>query len=136
MKINIKATNTTLTPAISDYIEKKMGMLDKFFVGSEDALINIEVGKTTRHHKSGEIFKAEIHINSRGEDYYAVAEMDDLYAAIDGVKDLIQHELTSKRKRAARLFRKGGAKIKNLLKGAYDVGGASWKRIKNFRNRE
>ncbi len=115
MIINKKATNISFTPAISEYIEKKINTLEKFFGGGE-VLVNIEVGRTTKHHKSGDVFRAEIHINTRGEEYYAVAEKDDLYAAIDEVKDEIIHELTSRRKKAMRLFRRGGAKIKNLLK--------------------
>ena len=116
MKLNIKATGIALTTPISEYIEKKINMLDKFFRG-EEALVNIEVGRTTRHHKSGDIFRAEIRVNVSGEEYYAVAETEDLYASIDKVKDEIIRELTSQRKRAKRLFRKGAAKIKNLLKG-------------------
>ena len=118
MKINIKATGISLTSPISEYINKKVDMLEKFF-GEEEVLVNIEVGRTTKHHKSGDIFRAEIHINTGDEEYYAVAEKDDLYAAIDEVKDEIVHELTSKRKKAIRLFRRGGAKIKNLLKGYF-----------------
>jgi putative sigma-54 modulation protein len=116
MKINIKATNTTLTPAISEYIEKKLDTLNKFF-REEDCLVNVEVGKTTQHHKSGDIFKAEVRVNSNGEEYYANVETEDLYAAIDKVKDEITRELTSKRKKTLRLFRKGSAKVKNILKG-------------------
>ncbi len=116
MKTNIKTTNITLTPAISDYIAKKISALDKFYKDEEDIVANVEVGRTTRHHRSGDIFRAEIHINSRGNDYYASSEKDDLYAAIDKVKDDIVYELTSTRKRALRLIRKGGASIKNLLR--------------------
>ena len=116
MKINIKATGTTLTPPITDYINKKVGMLDKFFEGKE-VLVNVEVGRTTKHHKSGDIFRAEIHINYNSQEYYAVSETGDLYAAIDEVKDEIVHELTSKRRKSLHLLRRGGAQIKNLLKG-------------------
>ena len=116
MKINKKATNISFTPAISDYIEKKLAMLDKFFRDRGDVLVNIEVGKTTQHHKSGEIFRAEIQILADKETYYAVAETEDLYASIDKVKDEIVRELTSNRKKLLRLFRKGGAKIKTLLR--------------------
>lgn len=115
MKINTKATSISLTLSISEYINKKVEMLEKFFTG-EEVLVNVEVGRTTKHHKSGDIFRAEIRINTGGENYYAVSEKDDLYAAIDEVKDEIVHELTSKRKKTMRLFRRGGAKIKNLLK--------------------
>ncbi len=116
MILNTKATGISLTPSITDYIWKKVNILEKFF-RSEEILANIEVGRTTRHHKSGDIFRAEIHITADGEEYYAVAEKNDLYAAIDEVKDEIVHELTSKRKKALHLFRRGGAKIKNLLRG-------------------
>ena len=117
MNINTKATNLSITPAIGEYVEKKVEMLEKFFRGVEGVLVNVEVARTTRHHKSGDIFKAEIHINANGEEYYATAETEDLYASIDKVKDEIIHELTSKRKKTLRLFRKGGTKIKNMLKG-------------------
>lgn len=136
MNINTKATNIIITPSVSEYIEKKIVMLEKFFRGIEGVLVNVEVGKTTRHHKSGDIFKAEIHIIAAGEEYYAVTETEDLYAAIDQVKDAIVHELTSKRKKTLRLFRKGGAKIKNLIKGIGEVGGRGWKRIKNIRGKK
>lgn len=131
MKINIKATDFSLTPSISEYIEKKIDMLEKFFRGTDEVLVSVEVGRTTKHHKSGDIFRAEIHISAGGEEYYAVVEKDDLYAAIDEVKDEIVHELTSRRKKALRLFRRGGAKIKNLLKGIVDIGDKSWKRLRN-----
>lgn len=135
IKINTKATNLEITPAIADYVEKKIHILEKFFRGADEVLINIEIGKTTRHHKSGEFFKAEIHLTSNGEEYYAVAETEDLYASIDKVKDDIVRELTSKRKRAMRLVRKGGANLKNILRGIVDIRDRSWKRIKNFRKK-
>lgn len=116
MKTNIKATGIFLTPAISEYINKKVLMLQKFFSQEKEVLVSVEVGKTTKHHKSGDFFRAEIKIVAAGEDYYAVVEKDDLYAAIDEVKDEIVRELTSKRKKALRLFRRGSAKIKNLLR--------------------
>ncbi|OGZ28852.1 MAG: ribosomal subunit interface protein [Candidatus Nealsonbacteria bacterium RIFOXYD1_FULL_39_11] len=117
MKINTKATGISLTPAITEYIEKKINMLDKFFRSADEVLVNVEVGRTTKHHKSGDIFRAEIHITANGQEYYSVAETEDLYAAIDEVKDEIVYKLSSKRKKAIHLFRRGGAQIKNLLKG-------------------
>jgi putative sigma-54 modulation protein len=130
MKINIKATGITLTPSISEYIEKKINMLDKFF-REEETLINIEVGRTTKHHKSGEIFRAEIRITAVGQEYYAVSETEDLYAAIDEVKDNIVQELTSRKRKTVHLFRRGGAQIKNLMKGIIDIGDRSWRRFRN-----
>jgi putative sigma-54 modulation protein len=130
MNINTKATGITITPSISEYVEKKVGMLEKFFRGAGDVLVNVEVGKTTKHHKSGSVFRAEIQIMAQGQDYYASVEKDDLYAAIDEVKDEIIRELTSRKKKTLRLFRRGGAQIKSLIKGLRDAGGRGWKRIR------
>lgn len=117
LKINTKATNFSLTPAIEDYVVKKVEALEKFIKNTEGVLVNVEVGKTTRHHRQGDVFKAEIHIFLPGEEFYATVEKDDLYAAVDEVKDEVVRELTSKRKKALRLFRKGGQRIKEFLKG-------------------
>jgi putative sigma-54 modulation protein len=135
MKINTKATNISLTPAISDYVEKKISLLEKFFKNPSEVLINVEVGKTTKHHKSGNVFLAEIHIVADGEEYYATTETEDLYAAIDLVKDDIAREMTSRRKKAIRMLRRGGAHLKNILRGIVDIRDRSWKRIKNFRKK-
>lgn len=116
MKINTKATGISLTPSISEYVEKKVNMLEKFFRATDEVLVNVEVGKSTRHHKSGDVFRAEIKVSAAGENYYAVVETEDLYAAIDEVKDEIVSELTSRRKRAMRLFKKGAQKLKKLFR--------------------
>lgn len=131
MNIHIKATNISLTPAISDHIDKKVKMLEKFFSDLPDTLVNIEVGRTTRHHKSGDIFRAEMHVSANGEEYYAEVESDDLYASIDQVKDEIAYSLTSKRKKAIRMIRRGGAHIKNMMKGFIERGGERWRKFRN-----
>lgn len=121
MQIQIKATGIELTGAIKDYAEKKVLSLEKFFRGSDpdSVLVQIEVAKTTTHHKSGDIFKAEVSIRAEGESYYAVAEKEDLYSAIDIVKDEITREVVSAKKKKETLFRRGGARIKEILKSNF-----------------
>ena len=116
IKVQIKATEIALTPAIKDYAEKKILALEKFFVGAGEVLAQIEVGKTTQHHKSGNVFRAEVSIRAGGQNYYAVSEKDDLYAAIDEVKDEVAQEVISSKSKKETLFRRGGAKIKELIK--------------------
>ena len=98
MKITIKATNLELTPAIQEYAEKKVGTLEKFFrANSETILAAIELGVTTNHHKSGDIFRAELNLSdsASSEQFYAEAEKDDMYAAIDEMKDKAERECLS-----------------------------------------
>ena len=121
MRVQLKASLIELTPAIEEYATKRIASLDKYF-SEEDpdtVMVNIELGKTTRHHKSGEVFKAEVFLRVPGKEYYASSEQEDLYAAIDDVKDDIAREITSWKERSKTLFRKGGARVKNLIKKLY-----------------
>ncbi len=127
---NIKASQMELTPAIADYVNKRVGMLEKI-VSPDDtsAYASVEVGKSTKHHSQGDYFFAEINVHIAGKDFRAVAEKDDLYAAIDEVKDEIIREITGYKNKRRTLVRRGGAVIKNVLKGIGGIGG----RIKSFR---
>lgn len=117
MKHTIKATGFELTPAIADYVEKKIASLDRFEKVVDTARADVEVGKTSRHHKQGDIFRAEINFFNNGEQFYAVAEKEDIYIAIDHAKDEIIREITSEKDKSMRLYRKGAAKVKAMLKG-------------------
>jgi putative sigma-54 modulation protein len=133
MNINIKATGIELTPAIYDYAEKKVSSIKKYLgKDSEKVVISVEVGKITQHHKSGEVFRAEVHITGAGHDVYAASEEEDLYASIDKVKDEITRELVSKKEKSFTMAKKGGQAIKNMMKGLYE--GAGRLKFKGFRN--
>lgn len=119
MNINIKTTALSLTPAISEYVEKRLDSVEKFFQDDSTAQFDIELAKTTSHHKKGDIFRAEVHIIAKGINTYASAEKEDLYSAIDAVRDEILREVKSSNERQRSLVRRGGAKIKNIIKGLW-----------------
>ncbi|MDQ3089645.1 MAG: ribosome-associated translation inhibitor RaiA [bacterium] len=116
MNINIKATGIELTPSIREYLEKKIFAIEKFIDKDADVNVLAEVAKTTNHHKAGDIFKAEIKIIGGGFDKYAVSEKDDLYAAIDLVKDEIIHELKHEKGKNMKIARRQQSAIKDILK--------------------
>lgn len=131
MKINtIKATNTDLTPAIAEYVQKKLSSLEKVVdKNDESAVVSVEVGVKTKHHQQGDIFFAEINLHVAGGDFYAVAEESDLYSAIDAVKDEIISEVNSYRSRRRKLLRRGQALVKDVMRGF----GEQFGKIKRFR---
>ena len=104
---------------MEDYVSKKISSLSKFLKGQEEVLAEVELAKTTGHHKSGEIFKAEINVTYMGQQFYVVAEKDDLYAAVDEARDEIERSIVSKRKKYLTVFRRGAGKIKNLIRRFY-----------------
>ncbi len=118
MKINIKTTNIELTEALSDYVDQKMGQMEKFIEPNDDSVLcDVEIGTTTKHHQSGKIFRAEINLRVSGKNFRAVSEKEDLYVAINDAKEeIIETIKTSKTKQRTRL-RRGSEKIKKILKG-------------------
>ena len=118
MHINVKATNTTLTPAISDYIEKRLNSLEHFIDADPGSVMcDVEVGKTTRHHHSGDVFRAEFNLNIAGKYFRAVAEEGTLYSAIDVAHAELQSELQRNKRKGHDLMKRGGAVLKALMRG-------------------
>lgn len=118
MKINIKATGIDLTPSIQEYVEKRIETIEKFVnEESSEALAEVEVGLPSRHHKSGNIFYAEINLSVDGKLLTATATKDDLYAAIDEMRDTIERECISHKNRKKTLEKKGDSIIKKIMRG-------------------
>lgn len=118
INLNIKATNIELTPAIKSYVEEKIAMLEKF-VNPDDtsAHADVEVGKTTDHHQSGDdLFRAEINIHIAGSNLRAVAKEGDLYAAIDVAKDETARRLRKTKEKKTDTTRRGAAQFKSMLR--------------------
>jgi|SRR3989344_4635864 len=134
MKTNIKATNIHLTPEMSDYLQKKIDMLDKLIDPADTSVsCNVEVGKTTNHHKTGDVFRTEINLMKDGKYFRAVAEEGTLNASIDEAKDEVMSEIISHKTKRQTLLRRGGATIKNILKGIGSV--RPWSRAWRRRNK-
>jgi len=117
MNINIKTTDIALTPAIADYTNRRLEKIAHLLANDTTVQCDVELAKTTSHHFKGEIFKAEIHIVGAGRNCYASAEKEDLYAAIDIVQEEMVRELNSDKKKRTSLIRRGGARIKNMIRG-------------------
>lgn len=116
MNISIKASNIELTPALKDYAEKRMSSITKFTEGDADILVDI--GKTTAHHKGGEIFQASVNVTTPlGKQYHAVTQKADLYEAIDDIRSEVVREITSAKGKRDTLFVRGARSIKKMLRG-------------------
>ena len=142
MRLNLKGTNTELTPDIREYLDKRLVSLSKLIDLEDPAvLLDVELGRTTRHHQTGDVFRAEINIHRGSETFRAVAETESLTAAIDLMRDEIAGELTSGKGKKQSLLRRGGLMAKQLLRMGTDgfdewVGAPTkrgFTRLKSFR---
>lgn len=117
MKINIKGTGIELTPAITEYVEKKLSVVSKYMAENDSLVAQVEVGKNSQHHKSGDVFRAEAHLIGGGIDLYAFSEQPDLYAAIDMLKDELSHKLNHLKGKRQTLMKRGGQAVKDMMRG-------------------
>ena len=118
MIVNIKATGTTLTASLRSYIEKKLAPIGKLVKGDEDsAVVQVEIGRSTKHHKKGDVYYAEINVRLGKTKLRAEKNEEDIYAAIDGAKDEILRELKSYKSKTEAKQKAGGRKVKGMLKG-------------------
>ena len=107
MNIIIKSKNCDLTPSFKEYIEQKIGSLEKYstmFKENKDSgpakekakvEIMVEVGKITLHHKKGDLFEAECHIIFPGKTLTARASSEDLKKSVNMVRKELQRQITS-----------------------------------------
>src|SRR3989344_6933669 len=95
MKIIIKATDLDLTAPLKVYIEDKMGDLDKYLqsLNNDSIQTRIEVARSSRRHKHGEVYHVDANLDLPGEVLRAEEDSDDVRAAIDAVKDKLKREI-------------------------------------------
>ncbi|MDB5204107.1 MAG: Ribosomal subunit interface protein [Candidatus Taylorbacteria bacterium] len=116
IKRHIKSNGLEMTDAVKDYLEKKITGIEKFVKKAEDAIARVELGQTTKHHKKGNIFRAEINLEYGDHKFRAEATTDDLYKSIDAVKEEIVAEITKANKKGRVMLKKGKQKIKAIIK--------------------
>jgi len=119
MNINIKTTNVMSSDAITEYVHKRLEKIGKIVGNDPAAQCDVELARTTGHHNKGDIFKAEIHIVGASKNLYASSEKEDLYMAIDDVQNDILRELTAHKEKQISLVRRGGARVKGIMKGLW-----------------
>jgi len=115
--INIKATNIELNNTITRYINNRLSVIIKKFAKDEEVSCFVEVGKTTNHHKKGDIYMAGIKMSFGGNNFFTVSEKKDLYLAIDDAKEEITRKIARTKDRKQTLFKRGASSIKKMVKG-------------------
>ncbi|HRH31886.1 MAG TPA: ribosome-associated translation inhibitor RaiA [bacterium] len=95
----IKGTNMELTEAIKQYVERKLESLVSICEKYSPCDVVAEVGKTSPHHQKGDVFYAELNMTIPGAVLRATSTKDDLYAAIDDVKDELKRQLVDRKER-------------------------------------
>lgn len=117
MHIIITGVHVEMTDAIKSYALEKMRTLGKY-VSHDDTSgkLTVELSKTTNHHAHGDIFQAEAILHMRGKETTLHTTQDDLYKAIDVLKDMLTRELAQHKDKERSIFRRSAHKVKALFK--------------------
>lgn len=92
MNLHITGRNLEVTPAIRQYIESKIGRLDKHF----DSIIDAQVILSTERVKH----TAEITLRVAGKDLHCSDSEESLYAAIDLLADKVERQIIKHKSKA------------------------------------
>jgi len=114
---NIKATNIELTDSIRDHIEAKLATAGKFVKQENIERVYVDVGRSSNHHKQGDIFKAEFNVVIDGKKFNSFSETEDLFGSIDEACSELIRQITEGKNQDISLVRRGARSVKKMLKG-------------------
>ena len=125
---NIKGTNITITPELRSYVEKKLGVAEKFLSGDTTVHADAELEYDFRRDPSaaeapkgkGGKYRAEFNLSLRGGLYRAEEWGSSLHEAIDLAINGLVNELRRTKKKHLHLVRRGAGVIKDMMRGLYD----------------
>ncbi|GKU83386.1 ribosome hibernation-promoting factor, HPF/YfiA family [Niallia sp. NCCP-28] len=103
MHFNIRGENIEVTPAIREYVEKKITKLERYFSETPDA--NVNVNLKTYNDKTA---KVEVTIPMSQLVLRAEEDHVDMYAAIDLITDKLERQIRKHKTKVNRKFREKG----------------------------
>ena len=112
--ITFKQTNVTIDDSLPNFVEQKLGALEKF-IGDAPALCEVEFERVT-HQQNGDVCRAEVNLTVNGKLYRADATAETFEKAIDIVQHKLDTELRRARTKQETMLKRGGRKLKNLLR--------------------
>jgi len=116
MSTKIKATNFDLTPSIQLAIEKKIEPLLKLIPAKMAPIeLEVEVAKIDPRHQKGDVFRAEVNLVIKGDVLRAESAKEDIFMAINEVKDKMQ-VLIAKYKTKAEVAKRSQRKVKEKIR--------------------
>lgn len=114
MILTIKATHIERSPRILDRIEKVCAKLEKFApkADPDELVVKIEVGRITRHHRKGSVYRAEINVTLGKMYVRARAAGGDVVSALDEAQGEIERRLLKEKKRTVSIKHREGVRMK------------------------
>lgn len=111
MNFNIRGENLEITPALRDYVEKKIGRMEKYFNDTPSTDVNVRMSVKSNIHK------VEVTIPMTGLLLRAEENHTDMYAAIDLVIEKLERQIRKYKTKINRKLRQDNS-LKNIINEA------------------
>ena len=85
MQLNVSGHHVEVTEPLREYVESKFERLQRHFDQITNTHVTLIVEKMVQ--------KAEANVHIAGKDFFAHAESEDMYAAIDALADKLDRQL-------------------------------------------
>lgn len=102
MQLNLTGHHVDITPPLRDYVTGKMERLERYF----DHVTNVHVILSVEKLRQ----KAEARLHVTGNDLFANAEDEDMYAAIDALIDKLDRQIKKHKEKVTDHHQREGAK--------------------------
>ncbi|RDU37594.1 ribosome-associated translation inhibitor RaiA [Neobacillus piezotolerans] len=103
MNYNIRGENIEVTPAIREYVEKKISKLDRYFTETPDSNVNVNLKVYQDKTSKVEVTIPMPHLVLRAEESH-----EDMYAAVDLITDKLERQIRKHKTKVNRKFREKG----------------------------
>ena len=120
MRVNIRQKNIEVTPALREYIEEKViRTAEKFLqgqAGTDLPLLDVEVERTTAHHRKGDVYRVAAKLCAGTQCFYANAYNIDVRAACDLLEEELGREMYGRKNRISAIFRRAARVFKKNMR--------------------
>lgn len=106
MNIQVRGDHVEVTKALSDYIEKKIGRLERYFDAPPERDVSVTLSIERGFHR------VEVALQVHGIIFRAEERSDDMYASIDLVSDKLEHQLHKHKEKLNKQFRARGLRTR------------------------
>lgn len=101
-----------LTPSLKEYVNEKVGNLEKYLAGGAGARVELERDK---HHKTGNVFRAEVMLSVGGRTMRADHSSEDIYASVDMVIPKIKEQISKFKDKRETMQKRGARSAKRKI---------------------
>jgi len=118
MQIILKGKNMEIPTNVHDHATSKLNGLEKFVhpKESQEILAETELGRRSRRHKKGDVYRAEINLTVDGILHRSVAKKSDLMEAFDVAYNSIERQVRRGKKKSDSRIRRGARRAKEILR--------------------